>query len=152
MTDYRAYLFGLAPGVVVLAVGPAMALGLPSFVQVALGPVHYLGLVAVLGGLGFAGWAVHAFARADEPPSHTCTPGTLVTDGPLSYSRNPIYLGTVVAALGEALLFESVLLAGYGLALWAVYHVLVVVREEPELRAALGERYETYSDRVPRWF
>jgi protein-S-isoprenylcysteine O-methyltransferase Ste14 len=151
MTDRRAYLFGLAPAAVVLAVGPALALGLPPLVAVDLGPVRYLGLPAVVGGLASAGWAVHAFARAEEPPSHTCIPGRLVTDGPLAYSRNPIYLGTVVAALGEALLLGSVLLAGYGLLLWGVYHGIVVVREEPKLGAAFGGRYEDYCERVPRW-
>jgi protein-S-isoprenylcysteine O-methyltransferase Ste14 len=151
MTDRRAYLFGLAPAVVVLAVGPALALGLPRLVPVRLGPLRYLGLPAVAAGLGLAGWAVRAFARAGEPPSHTHDTGTLVTDGPLAYSRNPIYLGTVVAALGEALLFGSVLLAAYGLLLWTVYHAVVVLREEPRLRAELGGRYEDYCERVPRW-
>lgn len=151
MTDRRAYLFGLAPAVVVLAVGPALALGLPPLLAVDPGFVRYLGLPVLVGGLALAGLAVHAFARAEEPPSHASTPGRLVTDGPLAYSRNPIYLGTVVAALGEAFLLGSVLLAGYGLLLWVVYHVLVVVREEPKLRAELDGRYEDYCERVPRW-
>ncbi|WP_185977111.1 methyltransferase family protein [Haloglomus irregulare] len=151
MTDHRAYPFGLAPAVVVLAVGPALAVGFPSPVGVDPGPGRYLGIPVVVAGLAFAGWAVHTFAVAEEPPSHTREPGTLVTDGPLRYSRNPIYLGTVAAALGEALLSGSVLLAGYGLALWAVYHVVVVRREEPHLRAALGEAYADYCERVPRW-
>lgn len=149
--DPRAYLFALAPALVVVAVGPGLAFALPPVVAVPLGPLRLFGLPVVVAGLGLAGWSVHAFARAGEPPAHTSEPSVLVTDGPPAYTRNPIYLGTVAAALGEALLFESVVLAAYALALWGVYHLLVVYREEPALRAALGEPYTEYRDRVPRW-
>lgn len=151
MGDVRAYGFALAPAVVVLAVAPALAL-LPDPISPSLGPVRYLGLLGLGGGLGLVGWTLRAFAAAGEPPSPADPPRQLVTRGPLAYSRNPLYLGTVIAALGEALLLESVVVAGYGLLLWLVYHLLTVYREEPELRAQFGEDFDDYCERVPRWF
>lgn len=164
--DPRAYLFALAPVVVVVAVGPALALAVPAPVTAPVPTPGWVPMVAlvvagraavvagaalVAAGLGLVAWALRAFARAGEPPSPASPPGRLVTAGPLSRTRNPVYLGTVAAAAGEALAFRSVVLAVYAAALWGVYHLLVVYREEPELRAALGEAYEDYAERVPRW-
>lgn len=147
--DPRAYLFALAPAGVVVAVGPALAFTLPS--TVTLGPLRALGVPVVAGGLGLAVWAVRAFARAGEPPSPADPPGRLVTAGPMAHTRNPIYLGTVVAAAGMAVVLSSAVVAGYAAALWLVYHLLVVYREEPELSRAFGEEFDRYRGDVPRW-
>lgn len=150
-SDPRAYLFALAPAAVVVAVGPALAVLVPPPLALSVGPLRVLGVPVVLAGLGLAVWAVHAFAAAGEPPSPADPPARLVTAGPLARTRNPIYLGTVLAASGVALLFGSAVVAGYAAALWLVYHVLVVYREEPELSETLGEEYDRYRERVPRW-
>ncbi len=53
--------------------------------------------------------------------------------------------------IGEAILFRSLLLAGYALLLWAVFHAFVVFVEEPSLRRRFGVSYEVYVHSVPRW-
>ncbi len=151
-SDWRAYLFALAPALVVLAVAPALAFFVPSPLAPELGFVRFLGVPAVAAGIGLAVWAVDSFARAGEPPSPADEPERLVTKGALAHSRNPIYLGTVVAAAGAGVLLESVVVVGYAALLWVVYHLLTVYKEEPELREELGEDYEEYCERVPRWF
>lgn len=150
--DRRAYLFALAPALVVLAVAPALAFFFPSPFEPKLGLLRFVGVPVVAVGLGIAVWAVDSFARAGEPPSPADKPKRLVTQGALSYSRNPIYLGTVVAASGAGIVFESVVVVGYAVLLWLVYHLLTVYKEEPELREELGEEYEEYCEHVPRWF
>ena len=149
--DHRAYLFALAPALVVLAVAPALAFLLPSPLAPDLGPLRFVGVLVVVAGLGLAVWAVDSFARAGEPPSPADEPERLVTRGALARSRNPIYLGTVVAAAGAGVVFESVVVVGYAALLWALYHLLTVYKEEPELREELGEEYEEYCEQVPRW-
>jgi protein-S-isoprenylcysteine O-methyltransferase Ste14 len=57
----------------------------------------------------------------------------------------------VLAAAGAGLALDAVLVVGYAALLWLVSHLLTVYREEPELRAAFGEGYERYCERVPRW-
>jgi len=151
-SDWRAYLFALAPALVVLAVAPALAFFLPSPLAPDLGLFRFLGVPVVAAGLGLAVWAVDSFARAGEPPSPADEPERLVTEGALAHSRNPIYLGTVVAAAGAGVFLESVVVVGYAAVLWLTYHLLTVYKEEPELREELGEDYEEYCERVPRWF
>lgn len=149
--DHRAYLFVLAPVVVALAVTPALGSLPGAGLGIALGPVRLLGPPLVLGGLGLAGWSVHSFARAGEPPSPADEPGRLVTRGALAYTRNPLYLGTVLAAGGVGLVLDALVVVGYAALLWLVYHLLAVYREEPELQAVFGAEYERYREDVPRW-
>jgi protein-S-isoprenylcysteine O-methyltransferase Ste14 len=149
--DPRAYLFALAPAGVVLAVAPALAAVPGAGLGVDTGLFRVAGPPLVLGGLGLAVWSVHSFAQAGEPPSPADEPHLLVTRGALAHSRNPLYLGTVLAAVGAGLALDAVLVVGYAALLWLVYHLLVVYREEPELRAAFGEEYERYRAEVPRW-
>ncbi len=149
--DRRAYLFALAPVVVVLAVAPALGSLPGAGLGIALGPLRLLGPPLVLGGLALAGWSVHSFARAGEPPSPADEPGRLVTRGALAYTRNPLYLGTVLAAGGAGLALDALVVVGYAALLWVVYHLLTVYREEPELQAAFGAEYERYREEVSRW-
>lgn len=149
--ERRAYLFALAPSLVVLGVAPFLAYLLPSPLGFELGVVRFVGVPVVLAGFGFAFWAVDSFARAGETPSPAETSETLVSEGAFSYSRNPIYLGTVVAGVGAGVVLESVVVVGYAVVLWLVYHVLAVYKEEPALREKLGKEYEIYCDDVPRW-
>jgi len=78
-------------------------------------------------------------------------PGRLVDSGLYRRSRNPMYLGVVLAVFGQAILFRSVDVAEYGLALWLMFHLVVVLLEEPHLRGERGAGYEEYCRRVPRW-
>ena len=148
--DSRAYLFALAPMLVVVAVAPALAL-LPSPFDFEIGMARFFGVPVVAAGVGVSVWAVDAFARAGATPSPAEKPDRLVTQGPLRYTRNPIYLGTVVAALGVGVLLESVVVVAYAALLWAVYHFLTVYKEEPELRDEMGDEYAEYCENVPRW-
>ena len=68
-----------------------------------------------------------------------------------SMSRNPMYVGVVLAVVGQAIVFASRAIAVYGAFLWLLFHLVVVALEEPHLRARYGEPYEAYCRRVPRW-
>jgi protein-S-isoprenylcysteine O-methyltransferase Ste14 len=146
-----AYAYALVPAAVVLAVGPTLAALAPGATRVDPGPVGWTGLPAVVAGLGLVVVSLRAFARAGTTPSPAERPDRLVTGGPLAHTRNPIYLGTVLATAGEALALGSAVVAGYAGALWTVYHLLVVYREEPALATAFGDDYEAYREQVPRW-
>ena len=149
--ERRAYLFALAPTVVVVGVAPVLAYFFPSPIAPDIGVLRFVGVPFVLAGIGLALWAVDSFARSGETPSPAKTSDSLVSDGAFSYTRNPIYLGTVVAGLGAGVALESVVVVGYAFVLWVVYHVLTVYKEEPALRQKLGEEYEDYCETVPRW-
>lgn len=74
---------------------------------------------------------------------------SLVTVGPYSVVRNPLYLGSFVAAVGLALRSGSVTVLGAIAVLFLGYYPAVVEDEEARLRAAHRDRYEKYSRRTP---
>jgi|SRR5579863_169048 len=84
------------------------------------------------------------FVLGEEPPK-------IVTQGPYRFSRNPMYLGVLLAVFGQALVFRSLAIARYGVLLWLIFHLVVVVLEEPHLRKERGVVYEEYCRHVPRW-
>ena len=77
--------------------------------------------------------------------------GELVTTGPYRYSRNPQYVGTIPAILGYAIICNSTLALVTAL-LVSVGFVLVPFAEESWCREHLGESYEAYAAKVPRFF
>lgn len=78
-------------------------------------------------------------------------PERIVQRGLYGRVRNPMYWNYVAIALGEAVLYRSLVLVSYSAALFALAHVYVVRVEEPGLRKRFGDDYDAYCARVPRW-
>lgn len=79
-------------------------------------------------------------------------PENLVAAGPYRYSRNPIYIAYLSYFVGVFLYFGHAALLVYLSAVAAFVLGFVVWWEEPDLRRRLGQAYEVYCARVPRWF
>ena len=85
------------------------------------------------------GWAAGHLAKNEA----------LATSGPFAYTRNPLYLGSLIAAAGFALAARSPWLA----LLFAVYFVLVylpVIGEEESHLRTLFPDYASYAAQAPR--
>ena len=78
-------------------------------------------------------------------------PKSLVSKGLYRFSRNPMYVGVLMAIFGQAILFASPSIAVYGVVVFLFFHVAVVFLEEPHLRRTLGQPYEKYCQQVRRW-
>ena len=75
----------------------------------------------------------------------------LVTAGPFSVSRNPLYVFSLIATFGAGLQTGSLLFAiltTFGV--WIVIHA-TVRKEEAALGARFGEAYAAYCARTPRY-
>ena len=76
----------------------------------------------------------------------------LTTTGPYAYTRNPLYLGSALLALGAGIAmhswFSAVILAAY----YALFYSVVMHREENELRRHHGIAFEEYARAVPLFF
>jgi len=74
----------------------------------------------------------------------------LTTSGPYAYCRNPLYLGSIVIAIGFAIASRDVWVAVGMVTLFALIYVPVIRAEEAFLREHFAE-YESYERRVPRF-
>ena len=154
----RALLFTLVvPGTVLVWIPSALRAGglssspwaMLGWLPVAIGIMFYA--ISLLKFMATGGTPMIYFARflgfalGEEPPA-------LVERGLYRYTRNPMYVGGILAVFGQAVLFASWPVALYGLFLIVWFHFLVVTRlEEPHLRRQFGPAYEVYCQRVPRW-
>jgi protein-S-isoprenylcysteine O-methyltransferase Ste14 len=76
---------------------------------------------------------------------------TLVTDGPYSISRNPLYVFSIIGATGVGAQVGSVAVAlACGFVAWLVF-LATIMREEAALLANFGQEYQSYRARVPRF-
>jgi protein-S-isoprenylcysteine O-methyltransferase Ste14 len=75
----------------------------------------------------------------------------LVTVGPYSISRNPLYLFSIIGAVGVGAQLGSVAVAALaGIFAWTV-HLMVVLQEERLLSVEHGDAYRAYLATVPRF-
>jgi protein-S-isoprenylcysteine O-methyltransferase Ste14 len=75
----------------------------------------------------------------------------LVVTGLYRYVRNPMYVAVVSSILGQGLFFGNVTLLKYGAFVWLLFHLFVLVYEEPTLRGSFGSEYDLFRANVPRW-
>ena len=75
----------------------------------------------------------------------------LTTSGPYGYTRNPLYLGSLIMAAGFALAARSAWIFGLILLMFIVIYVPVIAGEERYLRRTFSE-YDDYSRHVPRFW
>ena len=149
-----------APQVVIhppiaLAIGTAAGFGLNwlyplPFVPASL-PRDWIGLVLFLAGIFLAAWSVRAFRKARTNLLTSQPASTIVTTGPYTFSRNPIYVGMFLGLAGLAVGFNTLWFLAVLIAMYAVIRFGVVAREEIYLEAKFGVRYLDYKARVRRW-
>lgn len=75
----------------------------------------------------------------------------LTTTGPYSYTRNPLYLGSLIMAIGFAIASRNWIIAVLILALFFFIYLPVIRGEEAFLRQQFPE-FDGYASNVPRLF
>jgi protein-S-isoprenylcysteine O-methyltransferase Ste14 len=81
---------------------------------------------------------------------HYGKPERLVTDGPFSLSRNPIYLAFFMPLMAMA--WYSPLAAAFGLVLYiGIMTQFVIAGEERDLEGHFGDVFRDYKRQTPRW-
>jgi protein-S-isoprenylcysteine O-methyltransferase Ste14 len=74
----------------------------------------------------------------------------LVTTGPYSICRNPLYLGSFLLGVSGGLFLESVPLLAALVVMMVIYQQTTIRAEEGVLRARHGPDFDDYVGRVPR--
>jgi protein-S-isoprenylcysteine O-methyltransferase Ste14 len=130
------------------AVGWAIGWPLPPWP-----PRHDLVGMAIffVGGLGPV-LAFRQFRRAGnnlDPLAETNS--GLITDGAYAVSRNPMYLGLVVIALGAAIWVGPWPMLAAPVAVFLTVNFVHIPFEEAKLRRQFGPAFDAYARRVRRW-
>jgi protein-S-isoprenylcysteine O-methyltransferase Ste14 len=77
---------------------------------------------------------------------------TLVTVGPYSLCRNPLYFFSLVGGIGVGLCTESLTLTTVIVAVFAVIYPITIRAEERKLSRIFGAVYNSYALSTPRFF
>ena len=97
-----------------------------------------IGLPVSVLGMALRGWAAGCLAKNRE----------LATGGPYAYTRNPLYLGTLIVAVGLVVAARSVGLGVLFAAVFFLIYLPVIQNEQQHLRRLFPE-YAEYAARVP---
>jgi protein-S-isoprenylcysteine O-methyltransferase Ste14 len=76
----------------------------------------------------------------------------LVVSGLYRHVRNPMYVAVLALIVGQALIFGSSDLLIYAGVIWLLFHMFVLVYEEPALERQFGQSYVVYKANVRRWW
>jgi protein-S-isoprenylcysteine O-methyltransferase Ste14 len=114
-------------------------------------PYTYAGAVLIVLGISITATAARGFARAGTPiiPFEPST--ALVTSGLYRMTRNPMYVGMVVALLGAGVCFGTLSpFLPIPLFVWIIQKRFIV-GEEKFLEEIFGAQYLDYKSKVRRW-
>src|SRR6266852_3739796 len=99
----------------------------------------------LLGALaGVIGLSVRAYAAG-----HLHKQEVLTVNGPYAYTRNPLYFGSAILALGAGIATRSWRSALVLIVYFAVFYTIVMRREAKELQRRHGASFEEYARAVP---
>jgi protein-S-isoprenylcysteine O-methyltransferase Ste14 len=119
--------------------------------RVILAPYHLSGILFAVAGAAISVRAEGLFGRIGTTVNHSAQPGALVVEGPYRFSRNPMYLGLLLALIGSLLMLGTVTPALVIPAFVWVITTQVILWEEERLQATFGDAYLAYKARVRRW-
>ncbi len=109
------------------------------------------GILVTSGVLGLFDSFVRFAVQGVGTPAPVFPTRHLVVTGLYRYVRNPMYVAVVSTIVGQGLIFGNVTLVEYGGLVWLLFHLFVLIYEEPTLRARFGSEYTLFCTEVPRW-
>ena len=149
----KTLIFIVLMGGTIMVLIPIKLLSSSYKLNLEIGFLRYFGLIPVLLGIIICLWCWREFIiKGKGTPTPYDPPKELVVSGLYKFTRNPMYIGIIFVLFGEALFSESVLLLFYTGSIFFIFHIWILITEEPYLRLRFGESYKRYCESVPRWY
>ena len=106
--------------------------------------VEFAGYLFMLAGLAMRIWSILYVGgrKSDE----------LVTEGPYSICRHPLYIGTFLVAVGVGLAFENIPMLVAIVGIITPIHMVVIRLEERHMEGKFPAEYARYKQQVPRFW
>ena len=105
-------------------------------------PLLIAGSIVALVGLGIRAYAA----------GHLEKDRTLAMGGPYGYTRNPLYLGSLLLGVGLVVAGAQWILGVVFVVFFLVVYLPVMRREERNLRKSFGRKFDDYAAAVPLLF
>jgi protein-S-isoprenylcysteine O-methyltransferase Ste14 len=109
------------------------------------------GILITLGVIGLLDSVARFALQGVGTPAPVFPTRRLVVTGLYRHVRNPMYVAVVSTILGQGLLLANATLLEYGGLVWLLFHLFVLVYEEPTLKTSFGSEYKAFCTEVPRW-
>lgn len=119
--------------------------------QIIFSPYSYIGALLFIIGWIPNIWIYFTFRRGGNLTPSKETPNKLITSGFFRLTRNPNYLGMIIALLGEAIFLGSIITFIIPIVFFILINVWNVAFEEEVLERKFGKRYLEYKKKVRRW-
>ena len=137
---------------------PLIALGcivvqllLKSLVPLEVNLSLLLGLLLLIFSLGIIIYAFKELNANETTYIPDGDPEKLVTSGPFSFSRNPIYLGMAGVLLAIAFLLQSLSALLIPILFILMIQNTLIPHEEKKLAETFGEEWEVYLAKTKKW-
>lgn len=111
----------------------------------------YIGLALTVFGVVLNLWTDRLFKEGETTVKPFEDPSLLITSGPFSISRHPMYLGMASILLGVAFIMGTVISFVFPMLFVVAMELLFISHEEEDLERIFGEKYREYRRRVRRW-
>jgi protein-S-isoprenylcysteine O-methyltransferase Ste14 len=115
-------------------------------------PLNLCGLGLVVVGIAISAYGSGQFKKAGTPVVPFEQSTTLVTTGLYRITRNPMYLGLVIALIGIAIVSGTAGAFLPVLIFISIIDVRFIQQEEHFLEVLFGDSYREYRQSVRRWF
>lgn len=122
---------------------------LPTFHWIDL-PYRLTGLIMMIGGWYIVSKSSTLFHQKNTT-FYLEEPSTFVQTGFYQYSRNPMYLGSLILIAGLSILLGNLLSLLAPLMFYLGIHYLCIPPEETIMEQTFGQEYLDYQKKVRRW-
>ena len=150
MTVVRTVLYAVVLPAIVLLYLP-IRIGIGSGWTVELGAAKLVGPLLMAAGLLLYFWCVLDFADERHVSVSPSAASRFVVQGPYQFVRNPMYIGALIVLAGHGIWFQAPAMIPYMLFVFAAFHLLIVLYEEPAFERRFGDEYRVYRNSVRRW-
>jgi protein-S-isoprenylcysteine O-methyltransferase Ste14 len=118
-------------------------------------PFNLIGILFLPIGMVLVIWANYTLLhigkiglRNREPMQR---PSSLVLVGPYRFTRNPIYLGVLMMAVGMTIVWSGLVMLIVSILVFIIFRYKFIKREEVILEDEFGDEYREFKNRVRRW-
>ena len=110
-----------------------------------------VGVLFLFSGIALIGSAHIHFSRTGQDPIPWTPTPELIFQGPYRFTRNPMYVGMTLIAIGIGVALDNLWMAVLAIPALAIVHLIAVRPEEKYLTEKFGASYTNYLVKVRRY-